>query len=174
MPAKKYLRNVGGDLTETPGTVVSTGAPQAGDLVALDDTGHWDPSTAPAGFGADIETMPASEALVAGALVNVFSNAGVANARNADASAANGGKRADGFVIAAVASSGSATVYLWNGRDTGVSGLVAGTSYFLSATTPGAVTATAPTQSGYISQRVGKAITATNLNVAIEKPIILA
>ncbi|MGX5777505.1 hypothetical protein [Methylorubrum zatmanii] len=84
--------------------------------------------------------VPASEALAAGAQVNLWSNGGVLSARNADASAANGGKRSDGFVIGAVSSGASATVYRSGGPNTGLSGLTVSADYYLG--TGGQVTAT--------------------------------
>jgi hypothetical protein len=52
----------------------------------------------------------ASEALAAGALVSIFSNAGVANFRNANATDST--KTPDGFVLSAVAAGAPATAQL--------------------------------------------------------------
>lgn len=41
MAAKKLLRFVGNAITEVFGVQASTGAANAGDIVALDDSGAW-------------------------------------------------------------------------------------------------------------------------------------
>jgi hypothetical protein len=66
-----------------------------------------------------------------------------------------------GFVEAAVTSGQPATVFL-AGINTTVTGLTPATDYYLS-TTPGAVTATPPSASGNLVQRIGPARSATAL-----------
>ena len=174
MAAKKYLKHSAGDVTEQAATVVSTGGANDGDIVALDASGRLDVSVLPTGIGADVANIVASEALAAGDFVNLYNNAGVANVRKADASAAGGGKRAWGYVIAAVSSGGTATVY-FVGRNNAVTGLTPGSRHFLSATTPGAATTTVPSGSGQLVQGLGISVSATEINVDIdEAPIILA
>lgn len=172
MAAKKYLKQVSGDPTEQAATVVSAGVANDGDIPALDSTGHFDLSLLPTGVGPDIEVVVASEALAAGALVNLWNNSGTLNVRNADASVAAGGKRAHGYVLAAVAGGGSASVYFL-GRNTGVSGLTAGLRYFLSNTTPGGYLSTAPSTSGHCIQSVGVSISATDINIEINPNVII-
>jgi hypothetical protein len=75
--------------------------------------------------------------------------------------AAPAGKEADGYVLANVALAGNATVY-FGGINTSVSALTIGTTYFLS-TTPGGSTATAPSATGNVVQRLGKALSATEM-----------
>jgi hypothetical protein len=160
MPAKSFVRRVAGVWKEFLGVVVSTGAANAGDIPAFDDTGRLDISVMPQGFGSDTKVVAASEALSAGDLVNVYNNAGTVAARKADGSAE--GKEANGFVLASVASGAQATVYF--GRVlSGLSGLTIGARYYLSATTAGAVTATPATGAGKIDQYIGKAISATEI-----------
>lgn len=113
----------------------------------------------------DVEANPAitfnaSEGLGAGDLVNIFDDSGTAKVRLADASA---NKQADGFVLAAVTNGNPASVYS-SGFNDELSGLTGGVEYYLSASVPGGVTATAPTGSGNLVQRVGKAINATELD----------
>lgn len=103
-------------------------------------------------------TLTASESLAAGALVSIWDNSGTANVRNANATDAT--KTPDGFVLASVASSGTATVYIGVQTITGLTSLTPGTVYFLS-TTGGAITATAPSTSGNWLQIVGKSLSAT-------------
>lgn len=100
--------------------------------------------------------VTASAALTARQLVNVYSSGGSPAVQPADASA---GKPANGFVLAAVASGGVATVYAY-GQIPGFTGLAAG-PYYLSDTTPGGLSATPVTTSGNLYQQVGFAVSAT-------------
>jgi len=156
-----------GALQEVTGTVTSAGATNAGQIVALDASGKLDSTMMPSGVGADTLSVPASEALAAGALVNIWNNAGAANVRNADASAS--GKQAHGFVLAAVSSGANATVY-FEGAVTGLSGMTPGATQFLSATAGGR-TETAPTASNTYLQVVGAARTATIMDFEPDSPI---
>ena len=155
MAANKYVSQVGGKLKEVYASVTST----ANAIVAADSTGRIDATMMPVGIGAEIVIAVASEAMSAGAFVNLYSNAGTLNARNADCT--TNGKKAHGFVIAAVASGGSASVYTVSQVNTQLTGLVAGTDYFLS--TIGSITATAPSTTGNLVQQVGVAATTTSL-----------
>jgi hypothetical protein len=155
-----YLARLSGRLKEVAGLVVSAGAGDAGKIPQLDGTGRLDASLMPVGIGADTRSVIASEALSAGNLVNVWDNAGTLNARKADATTE--GKEADGFVIAAFASSASAVVY-FEGRITGLTGLTVGARYYMSDTA-GAVTETPVSGSGKVHQYIGKALTATEIN----------
>lgn len=148
----------------------SAGAGDSGKVVALDAAGRIDTSMMPVGIGADTATITASEALAAGDLVNVWNDGGTPKVRKADASTA--GKEAHGFVLAAVASSASAMVY-FEGTNTQMTGLTAGTQY-LSAATAGKTVSTAPTAAGNVVQRVGMATSATAMNFQSGDPIVLA
>lgn len=168
--ADRYIRNNAGTLTETEATAASTGVAQAGDVVALDGNGKLDTSLMPTGIAADVSVVPASETLTAGDIVNIWDDAGTGKARKADASAA--GKEAHGFVLAAVITGQDATVY-FEGTNNQVTGLSIGPS-FLSATTPGLTTGTAPSGAGEIVQRVGITTAATSMNFEAGQPIVLA
>ena len=197
MATKKYLKNNSGVVTEeasvdssagagdagkivalnTSGVLDSTvvnsvtssaGAGDTGKVVALDGSGKIDNTMMPTGVGADTATITASEALSAGDLVNVWSSTG-AKVRKADATTA--GKEAHGFVLASVSNGASATVY-FEGSNTSVTSLMPGV-YYLS-TTAGGVTATAPSGSGNVVQRVGFATATTALNFQSQTPIVLA
>lgn len=150
--------------------VTSAGAGSAAKLVALDGSGKLDSTVMPTGIGADTASITASEALAAGDLVNIWNNASVANVRKADASTS--GKEAHGFVLSAVSSSASATVY-FEGTNTQQTSLTPGVQ-FLSGTTAGKATATAPTGTGKVVQRVGFATSATAFNFDGGDPIVLA
>jgi len=54
-----------------------------------------------------------------------------------------------------------------------MSGLDAGDLYYLSPTTAGAITTTAPSGSGQAVTRVGEAATATDFSIQVEPPILL-
>lgn len=169
MPGDKFLYNNGGTVTEKSAIQSSAGAGDAGKIPALDSSGRIDNSMMPVGIGADTQSITASEALAAGDMVNVWNSTG-AKVRKADASTA--GKEAHGFVLAAVSSGASATVY-FEGTITGLTGLTPG-AQFLSAATAGTATATAPTGSGQVVQRVGFATSPTTLNFQSQPPLVLA
>jgi hypothetical protein len=168
MPGDKYIYNNAGILTEKASIQSSAGAGDAGKIPALDASGRIDNSMMPTGIGADTAAITASEALAAGDLVNVWNSSG-AKVRKADATTA--GKEAHGFVLAAVSSGATATVY-FEGSNTQVTGLTPGVQYL--STTPGTASSTAPSGSGNVVQRVGFATAATALNFDSGTPIVLA
>jgi len=155
------------DTTIVNSKTSSAGAGDSGKIVALDSSGRIDNTMMPVGIGADTATITASEALAAGDYVNVWNSTG-AKVRKADATTA--GKHAMGFVLAAVSSSASATVY-FEGTNTQVSGMTPG-EVFLS-TTAGTGTGTAPSGSGNIVQSIGFAVSATAVNFQFSRPITL-
>lgn len=116
----------------------------------------------------DTSTIVASEALSAGAFVNVWSSTGF-KVRNADATVA--GKHAMGYVLASVASGGSAIVYS-EGINPLQSGLTAGDVYL--STTPGLATNTPPAASGNIVQCIGYASNAATVRFLFSRPVTLA
>lgn len=167
MAAKKFLRLVSGVLTEIFGVQTSAGAGNAGDIVALDDTGRISTTMMPVGVGADTQALTATENLAAGAYVNIYSG----GVRNADAS---GGvaKACDGFVLEAVTSGNTALVYK-EGNNTQLSGLTLGDDLYLSAT-PGVATSTPPSTATHIVQRLGKAVGTTAADFERGAPVVLA
>jgi len=171
MSARKYISLNNGRMQEVQATVTSAGAGDGGKIVALDTTGRLDTSLMPVGVGADTATIQASENLAAGDFVNVWVSGGASRVRKADASAA--GKEAHGFVLAAVTSGNNATVY-FEGQNTQVSGRTIGARQYLSASTPGAATETAPSGAGQVVQLLGVAVSATSISTEIEDGVILA
>jgi hypothetical protein len=112
-----------------------------------------------------IRQVVCSENLAAGAFVNIFSNAGAINVRNANAT--DDSRPADGFVAAAFTAGQSALVLGLGQQYTAVAiagggSMTPGLAYFLS-TTNGQVTPTAPSSAGNYQQLLGKADTATAL-----------
>lgn len=168
--ADKALQLVNGKITQVEGTVVSTGVSEAGDLVALDAAGKIDVSVLPTGVGPNIKMILASENLAAGKYINIYNNLGTENVRLADNS---NGREAHGFVLDAVTSGSMAAVY-FEGTNNDLSGLTPGSRMFLA--TAGGVTATPPTFAGgaQISQLVGTAISATEIDTDIDDCIVLA
>jgi hypothetical protein len=169
--AKKFLRMVAGAIEEIVATVTSTGVAEAGDVVALDANGRLDQSVMPVGIGADIVNIEASENLAAGDMVNVWDDGGTPKVRKASAGAI--GTQAHGFVISAVTSGQNGNIY-FEGNNNQVTGLTGGTTYYLDAAVAGGLTATPPSSTGDIVQRVGIATSATNINIEIGQPIVVA
>lgn len=168
MSANKYLANILGAITEIAGLQVSTGAPDANKIPAVDSSGRLDISLMPVGVIADTISLATGENLSGGALVNIYNDTGTAKARNADNS---NGRKAHGFVIAATTAPAVATIY-FNGPITGLSALTPGTQMFLGVA--GAATATAPTASSSIVQQIGVAGNATEILFNPQMTITLA
>jgi len=195
MAGNKYISNVAGVLTEivavqavatanaivalnstgildpviVNSVITSAGAGSSGKVVALDSAGKIANNMMPVGIGADTAAIVTSENLSAGDYVNIYNNSSVFTARKADATSA--GKEAHGFVLAATTSPASATVY-FEGSNTAVTAQTPG-NVFLSATA-GTGTATAPTTSTQVVQRIGFATSATVVNFQSQPPITLA
>jgi len=171
MAGNKYIElNPNGALQEVASKDVSTGAPDAGDIVALDSAGKISQTMMPNGITPDLANVVSAEDLSAGDLVYIHDNAGTPNVSKADATTI--GKEAIGYVLAAVTAPAPIDVYFENTIQ-GLVGMTAGTTMYL-ATTAGAATPTAPTGAGNIVQRVGKAISATELSFEPAQPITVA
>lgn len=168
--AQKPLQLVNGKITQVEATVVSAGAGDAGELVALDSSGKIDVSVLPTGLGPNVKVIIASENIGAGKYVNIYDVAGTPTVRLADNS---NSREAHGFLLDAVLAAANATVY-FEGTNNDLSGLTTGTRQFLG--TAGGVTATPPTFAGgaTISQLVGTAISATEIDTDIDDCIVLA
>lgn len=168
--ADKYLKVGSNGLpTELEATVVSTGASEAGDVVALDAAGLLDSSVLPAGIGLNVDTLPSFENLSAGDWVNVFDDTGTVKVRKADKSNA---RRAHGFVLAAVTAPANATVYGPGELNDGLTGLTLGVEYFLGDT--GAELTTVTTTATEIVQGLGVAKSATAIRFNPTVPIVRA
>lgn len=163
------MDQVAGTLTQKRATQTSAGAGDAGKIPALDANGRLPATMMPVGVTPEVSTIVTSENLAAGNYVNIYDNAGTVTARKADATTA--GKEAHGFVLAATTSPAAALVY-HEGANTGVTGMTGG-QVFLS-TTPGLGTATAPSGSGNVVQRIGIATAATSVNFEPQDGIVLA
>lgn len=167
--ASKYIALNAGVPTEVEGTVQSSGAADAGKIPALNAQGVFDETLLPPGIAADVALVEASENLSAGDFVNIYDASG-AKCRKADASTS--GKHAHGFVLNGVTSGNTATVY-FEGTNNQVVDAVPGDIY-LSATTPGGFTSTAPSGAGKVVQKLGVAVSATSINFEAGQRYILA
>lgn len=160
MSALKFLTIAANGAQQLIAAITSSaGAGDGNKVIATGADGKIHSSFFPTGFGDETGVAVAGENLAAGNFVNVYNNAGVATVRKADAS---NGRDANGFVLAAVASGSNATVYRM-GANNQLSGLIPGATYYLSATTAGTVTTTAPSASGQMIQELGTAFDATTL-----------
>lgn len=166
----KFLAYLNGRIRRMTALIASTGVADANKIVATGADGRLDESLMPVGIGADLAMLPASEALAGGDFVNIWNDGGVPSVRKADA--ATEGKEAVGFVLDSFASGATASVY-FEGRNTSLVGLTPGSRYYLSATTPGAVTTTPPNSAGNVVQFLGQAFSATELAFEATDGIIL-
>ncbi|MFZ4537166.1 hypothetical protein [Propionivibrio sp.] len=145
----------------------TTGATDASKLIRTGSDGRIDQTMMPPGVTADVLSIVATEDLSAGNFVNIH----VGGVRKADASAV--GKEADGFVLAAVLSGQSASVY-FEGRNTSLTALTVGARYYLSGTIAGELTATPPSASASVVQYLGRATEATSLSFEATDGVILS
>lgn len=128
----------------------SAGAGDAGKIIKLNASGQID-STMLGSASAAV----ASEAIQAGDLVYIYNDSGTGKLALADASAANGAKRAM-YMATSAGNIGDSVSYVPTGSVTRTShGYGApGTQLYLSGATPGDCTATAPTTATYLVQAV--------------------
>lgn len=165
----KYIALNNGVPTEVEPVASSAGAGDAGKMVALNTSGDIDQSMMPPGIAPDVANLATSEAVVAGDFVNIWNDAGTAKVRKADASTT--GKHAHGYVLSGVASGATAEVFFESANNQ-VSGMVAG-DVWLSAATPGGAVATPPDGAGNVIQKLGVAISATEINVELGQIYVL-
>lgn len=167
----KILRKgLNGEIEQFNPIEISTGSGDAGKIFKLRSDGKIDESLLPPGITPDLDTFIAFENIAAGDFVNIFSDAGVAKIRKADASTIS--KKAYGYVLIAVTTGNIGFVY-YDDKNNQLSLLAGGTEYFLSATVPGGITSIEPSTTGFISQKVGIASSVNSMHVNIQRPIIL-
>jgi len=166
----KYIELNAGALAEKAAIASSVGAGDAGKIPALDAGGKLSNTMMPTGVGADSKTIVASEALAAGDLVNVFDDTSTPKVRKADAS---NGREANGYVLSAISASANGEVF-FDGTIIGLSTLTIGAKYYLSGVTAGTITTTPPSTAGQIVQKVGKALSATELSFEPGETVTLA
>jgi hypothetical protein len=148
-------------------TVVSTGAAQGGDIVALDSTGKLDLSVLPTGVGAEVTVIQATENLSAGDFVNIYDDSGNIRCRLSDNS---NGRRADGFVKASVTSGNNASIYRV-GLNDDLIGLTLGAKYYLGNAGQVINSATIDLDADALYQFLGVAQSATGISFIQEEDI---
>lgn len=121
------------------------------------------------GVSLDTLTVTAGENVVAGDLINIYSNAGAFYGRKAKASA--DGYQAFGWTDSAITSGSSITVRFL-GKNTHSSGLSPG-PVFLSDTA-GLATSTVPSGAGHVVQKVGVADSSSSFAFEWHNPVLLA
>lgn len=170
MPANKYLAMVAGRYREVVAAVTGGTTTQAGQLVALDDTGRLDSSVMPSGVGQDVFVGIAGGPLSAGDFVAVTS-AGVVRA-----SAASGGgqQQAQGFVLTQYANGASGVTVFFDSTNTALTGMTVGSRVYLSDTVPGGWTHNPVSGTGKLLQYLGTAVTASSLSFEGDDGVILA
>lgn len=141
----------------------SVGAGDADKIIATNAQGKLDASFLPPGVGAATVVAAASETLSAGDFVDIYSDMGVVKVRKADAATL---KETDGFVLAGVTSGADATVYSLGELNAQLTGLTPGQDYFLSINTPGGFQADAPSAAGQLYQRIGVAVSTSEMQTA--------
>lgn len=136
----------------------SAGAADANKIVATNSTGRLDSTLMPTGIAADTVTavVATGETLSAGDWVNEFDNSGTPTVRQADASNA---RKATGFVLAGFSAGQTATIYPPGSTNNQVS-VTPGVQYFLSNTSAGSESTSAPDPSntandGHVIQPLG-------------------
>lgn len=164
----RFIDVLNGVLTQLVPITTSAGVGDASKMIQTDASGKIDDTLLPASVTIQAKTFPASEDLTAGDMVNIWLDTATWKVRKAAGSTA---RIADGYVNAGFTSGSTATVYM-EGFNTQVSGLSPGICWLGAA---GAITQTPPaTGSGGISQIVGKALSATELEFESNDPITLA
>lgn len=165
----RYLKVLAGVITEQAPITDSAGAGDADKIPALDATGRLSSTFMPVGITVETKSIQCTENLSAGNWINIYDVAGAFRCRKTDATSS--GKIAHGFVLSAFTSGNNALVYM-EGANTGVSGMLAGDVFL--HTTAGAGTNTAPTGSGNVVQKIGTAVSATEVNFEPQEQIVLA
>lgn len=169
MAADKYLGLANGIVTEKAGAQTST----ANAIAAMDATGKLNLNMMPAGIGAEVESIMASEALLAGDFVNKWNDSGTPKVRKADAS--TGGKEANGFVLAGAGSGNMVDVYAIGGvANNQMSGMTIGARQYLSDANAGKTIESPPVGATKVVQSLGRATSATVLVPVYTDPITLA
>jgi hypothetical protein len=119
----------------------------------------------PGAIGGNTVSVITSEAIAYGAAVNLYSNAGVITARNANSSVS--GKQVNGFCTSTSGISSGSTGFICLGAmllQIPSASLTLGSNYWL-APTAGGIQTTADTTAGHIEQYVGIALSSTSIFV---------
>lgn len=160
MPARKPLVIISGQIQQLPAGDTVDAASSEVDVIALTNGGGTNAPIGAVVYISAADTFQLARAN-AGATINA-----IGLVRDAAISpAANGFIQTDGALIATTAQ--------WDVVTGETGGLVAGARYFLSPTTAGNLTRTAPSTVGQYVMQIGRAISTTALEISIELPILL-
>lgn len=152
-------------------TATSAGVENAGDIPALDGSGKLSETLMPSGIGVETIVAPSSESLGAGDFVNIWFDSSDRKIRLADA---DNGRPADGFVKASVTSPANATVYKLGSINSNHSSLTPGATYFLSKTAGGVTDDISAFENGDLIQRIGVAVSDTEILTEQNVPVEIA
>lgn len=171
MAVQGFLARVAGKTKQIIATVTSTGAADAGKIIALDSGGKLDMSLLPGGIGVNVVTALATELIAPGKFVELYDDTGVLKMRLADNS---NGRAAWGYVKESVSASASGSVYRLNTVNANMSGLTPGGDYWLGSAGGVISTPLSPeTDVGKLDQYLGRALSATELVTVEYEPVTL-
>lgn len=166
----KFLSWISGRVQEQVPITTSAGAGDAAKMVQTNGSGVFDASLMPPGIAADQVTANANGTITAKDLVYMEAAGTIARAT----AAAGTPKQAMGWAQASATTGNPVTMQL-EGMMTGLSGLTAGSRYFLSDVTPGGLLIDpGPVGSGKLAQYIGTALTTTSLNFEPDDGVLLA
>lgn len=169
MSTNRFLTLAANGIKLVQAIAASAGITDANKLISTDATGKIAASLMPNGLEIQSISATASEALADGDLVNFWMDTGVRKMRKADAS---NGRAAHGFIEGAGVASGAIGEVYRSGRNSAQTGFDAGAKLYLSATTPGKATATAPAFTElFIHQIVGYGDVSGDLIFEFDQPI---
>lgn len=164
----KFLAWITGRLTEVQPITTSAGAGDASKMIQTDSNGLLDASLMPSGITADQITANANGTISAKDLVYMEAAGTIARASGAAA-----GNQAMGWATSSVTTGQPVTMQL-EGKISGLTGLTAGSRYYLSDVTPGGLLiAPGPSGSGKLAQYVGSALSTTVLNFEPDDAVLL-
>ena len=170
MSTNQFLTlNADGTEKLVKGISTSAGATDANKLISTDASGRLPVTMIPNGLEIQSISATASEALADGDLVNFWMDGAVRKMRKADAS---NGRPAHAFVEGGAVALNTVADAFRSGRNSGQTGFNSGATLYLSATTAGKATATAPAfTDGFIIQAVGYGDISGDLIFEFDQPI---
>ena len=146
------------------GTALGSGAAPAGFILETDGAGGFNLVATPSG-GAGLDTFTCDASVAPGDVVYINATSTVAKA----SAEAGVGQTPDAVAIVDSKPSSTSCIVRSTGLTSAVfSGLTVGATYYLSDTSPGGVTSTAPTGPGTKVQEVGTGASSTRLYVDID------
>lgn len=165
----KFLAWVTGRVAEVQPVTTSAGAGDATKMAQLDANGKWDSSLMPSGITPDQKTANANGTITAKDLVYMEAAGTIARATAASGTP----QQCMGWATTSVTTGNPVTMQL-EGIVSGLTGLTAGSRYFLSDVTPGGLLISpGPVGSGKLAQYIGTALSTTELNFEPDDGVLL-